>query len=185
MSTTIVQKEPPMERYSLRNSGTWAWASIALRDYQRPNNTGEVLHGGEILINSDFGNYAYSWGNLGSPLKQALCGMDRSYVIKKFTNDDSTEFDFDASLKAAKQDIRRSRKEHEITRAAAQEAMDDLPGQDDGQDQFIRRLWDMDLYKDGDPPTWCIRKRERPQITGFYEHVWIPFIAHLRTEIAQ
>jgi hypothetical protein len=182
MSTTVT-KEPPMERYSVRGE-YGAWATIALRDYQRPNNRDDMLNGGEILINSDFGNYAYSWGNMGSPLKQFLCRINRSYVIDKFTNGDDTEFDFDASLAAVKKDIRKQRKSHEITRAAAHEAMEALPSQDDGQDQFIRQLWEMELFTDGDPPTEFVRTRERPQITGFYEHIWTPFIAHLREEIA-
>jgi hypothetical protein len=182
MSTTV-QKEPPMERYSVHGDHG-VWATIALRDYQRPNNKDDMLNGGEILINSDYGNYAYSWGNMGSPLKAFLCRINRSYVIDKLTNGDDTEFDFDASLAAARKEIRRMRKTHEITRAAAQEAMEDLPSQDDGQDEFIRQVWQMDLFTDGDPPSFFVRTRERPQITGFYDHVWTPFIAHLRTELA-
>jgi hypothetical protein len=173
-----------MEHYSLRGDHS-VWATIAMRDYVRANNAGNELHGGEILINSDFGEYAYSWGNMGSPLKQFLCRIGRNYVIDKFTNGKDTEFDFGASLAAAKKEIRRMRKSGEITRTAAHDAMDDLPSDDTGQDNFIRRLWDNELFADGDPPTWLVCTRERPQITGFYEHVWTPFVEHLRAELAQ
>jgi hypothetical protein len=172
-----------MERYSVRGDHG-VWATIALRDYERPNNTGERLHGGEILINSDFGEYAYSWGNMGSPLKQFLCRIGRNYVIDKFTNGRDTEFDFDASLAAVKKEIRSMRREREITRAEARDAMDDLPSEDEGKDQFLRELWNMDLFTDGDPPFEFLLERERPQITGFYKHVWTPFVEHLRAELA-
>jgi hypothetical protein len=182
--TATVTKEPPMERYKIRDQhGQWA-ANIVLRDYERTNNAGDPLHGGEIMINSDYGAYAYSWGNMGSPLKDFLCRIGRNYIITKLTNGKDTEFDFDTSLKAVKKEIRRMRKKHEITRAEAQCAMEDLPSDDEGQDQFIRRLWDMDLFKDWDPPTEFVRKRERAEITGFYTHVWIPFTEHLKTELA-
>ena len=173
-----------MERYDVHTErGEWA-ATIALREWVRPNNRNDELHGGEILINSDYGTYAYSWGNMGSPLKEFLCRIGRDYIITKLTNGNDTEFDFDASIKAVKKEIRRMRKKHEITRAEAQEAMEDLPGDDEGQDQFIRRLWDHELFKDGDPPTEFVCERECPQITGFYKYVWIPFTDHLRTELA-
>lgn len=172
-----------MERYDVHTEHSeWA-ATIALRDWVRPNNVGNVLHGGEILINSDYGTYAYSWGNMGSPLKDFLCRIGRDYIIDKLTNGNDTEFDFDASLTAVKKEIRRMRKKHEITRAEAHEAMDELPSEDEGRDQFIRRLWDMDLFKDGDPPTEFVKELECPQITGFYKNVWIPFTEHLKTEL--
>lgn len=181
--TTTVQKETPMERYSVRGAHG-VWATIALRDYERPNNVGDMLHGGEILINSDFGEYAYSWGNMGSPLKQFLCRIGRDYVIDKFTNGKDQEFDFDASIAAAKKEIERMRADCEITNTAAREATDDLPTDNVSQDDFIRRVWDLELFANGDPPSWLVCTRECPQITGFYKYVWTPFVEHLRTEIA-
>lgn len=182
--TATVTKQPPMERYEIIDEhGQWA-ANIALREWQRPNNRDDLLHGGEIMINSDYGAYAYSWGNMGSPLKQFLCRIGRDYVIDKFTNGRDTEFDFDASLVAAKKEILRMSEDCEITSAEAQEAMEDLPGENEGQDQFIRRLWHMELFTDGDPPTEFVKEREIPQITGFYKYVRIPFTDHLRTELA-
>ncbi|HEX7906722.1 MAG TPA: hypothetical protein VF534_01335 [Paraburkholderia sp.] len=174
-----------MERYDVHAArGEWA-ATIALREWVRPNNRGNELHGGEILINSDWGGpYAYSWGNMGSPLKQFLCQISRDYIITKLTNGNDTEFDFDASLAAVKKEILRMRKERELSHFQARMAMDDIPSEDEGQDQFIRRLWDMEAFRNGDPPTEFVKERECPQITGFYKNVWIPFTDHLRTELA-
>jgi hypothetical protein len=181
---TTVTKQPPMERYEIHDEhGHWA-GNICLRDYQRTGNDGKTLHGGEIMINSDYGAYANSWGNMGSPLKQFLCQIGRDYALNKLCDGKTEEFDFDASIKAVKKEIWRMRKDCEITRDDVREAMGELPCDDEGQDQFIRRIWDMDLFKDGDYPTYLVVERERPQITGFYKNVWIPFTNHLRTEIA-
>lgn len=175
-----------MERYDVHTErGEWA-ATIALREWARPNNRGDELHGGEILISSDWGGpYTYAWGNMGSPLKAFLCRVGRDYIIDKLTNGNDTEFDFDASIAAVTKDICRMRRKRELTQDEAREAMNDLPSQNEGNDQFIRQLWQMEIFKHGDPPTEYVLARECPQITGFYKHVWIPFTNHLRTEIAQ
>jgi hypothetical protein len=180
--STIVTKEPPMERYRLRDAATWAWATIALRDYQRSANDATILHGGEILINSDFGNYAYSWGNMGCPLKQFLCGLDRGYIIDKLANGREYEFDFDGSVVLVKKEIIKQRREHDLDTIDARLAWEEIPTDRCSQDMFIHRLFDCKPL--GREP-WCFTTtREKPRFTAFHKHVWLPFIEHLRAEIS-
>ncbi|MEX3764423.1 hypothetical protein [Paraburkholderia phenoliruptrix] len=180
-----VTKQPPMETYQVRDEhGYWA-ATIAIRAWECPRDerTG-TLHAGEIIINSDYGTFATSWGNMGAPLKQFLCKINRGYLLNRLTEGKTEEFDIDASMTALKRDILKLRRDREITSEEARDAMDDLPDEDSTEEMYSRHIWNMDLYREGDPPYHLVKKRERPLIVHFYPNVWLPFIEHLKTELS-
>jgi hypothetical protein len=178
--TTTITKEPPMERYSLRGEHG-CWATIALRGWERPSTSG-IMHGGEILINSDYGNYAYSWGNMGSTLKWFLVSIDRGYLLDKLAGLSLYEFDFDASVARVRREIIRERRDRSIDAEEAREAWHQIPCEDCGKDLFINALFGCEPL--GDEPWHFVEQRERPALVGFYDHVWMPFVEHLRAEIA-
>ncbi|MBJ9658822.1 hypothetical protein I5588_30335 [Burkholderia multivorans] len=179
--TTQVTKEPPMERYSLRGDHG-VWATIALREWETTREHGGVHHCGEILINSDYGNYAYSWGNMGAPIKQFLAHIGRDYLLDKLAGLSRFEFDFDASVAAVKREILQQRRDGSLDRDEAREAWNDIPADNQGKDLFIHELFRIDSL--GEEPWHFVEDRERPCLAGFWTHVWVPFAQHLHAELA-
>ncbi|KVO11762.1 hypothetical protein [Burkholderia ubonensis] len=179
--TTQVTKEQPIERYSLRGDHG-VWATIALRGWEATSASGDVHHCGEILINSDYGNYAYAWGSMGCPLKQFLIEIDRGYLLNKLAGLSLYEFDFDASVERVKREILQQRRDGSLDRDEAREAWNDIPSDNQGKDLFINELFRIDCL--GEEPWHFAKERERPELGGFYKHVWTPFTEHLRAELA-
>ncbi|WP_186066010.1 hypothetical protein [Burkholderia gladioli] len=180
MATTVT-KEEPMERYRLSGGDNWAWATIALRSWERPTDGG-FYYCGEILINSDYGNYAQCWGNMGSPLKKFLVSIGRDYLLDKLAPHSRFEFDFEGSVANVKRDIIESRRSGDLTNGQARYAWNEIPEENQGKDLFVSRLLDIPCL--GDEPWHLLESRECPQITGFYTHIWLPFVEALRAELA-
>lgn len=73
------------EVYHLREAGKQkTWADIYIHQ------TGEKS--GAILIRSDFGEWSYYWGAMGSPLKKFLTGLNDSYFTGKLMH--GRQYDF-------------------------------------------------------------------------------------------
>ena len=58
-----------------RNRFGWGWAVATIREWPR---------GGQIDIQSDFGNYGNTWTAVGDrSLREFLCGLDFDYFMNK------------------------------------------------------------------------------------------------------
>ena len=176
---TTITKEPPMERYSIRGAGG-LWATIAIRGWERQG-AGEMLQGGEILINSDYGNFASQWGNLGMPMKQFLATVGRDYLLRNLAGLSLYEFDFDASVARVKREVIRDRKDGALDHDEARNAWNAIPAENRGKDLFIHELLTCDAF--GDEPWHFCEDRERPALVHFYADVWLPFAEHLASEL--
>jgi hypothetical protein len=180
--STKVSKEAPMERYSLSNDHCM-WATIALRDWTRTSGDGRVSYCGEIMIHSDYGDYAYSWGSMGSPLKEFLVKINRGYVLNKLSGGETERFDFDKTIEGIKKEVIAERKSGCLDKDEAREIWDEVPTEDRGKDLFVDEMMGCSSEFLNQEPWHHIATSEIPQLAGLWDHLWVPFVAHLRGEL--
>lgn len=181
--TATVTKQPPMERYDVHTArGEWA-ATIALRGWEREGNSGP-LHAGEIMINSDYGTYSASWGNMGSPIKRFLTQIDRGYILNRLAEGSVDRFDFDKTIDGIRKRLLEERRKRWMDHDEARAIWDEIPSDEGSEDILIMRLMDCDSEFLNTEPWQYMEHSEKPMLTGFHREVWIPFTDHLRTELA-
>ncbi|BAO88955.1 hypothetical protein [Caballeronia cordobensis] len=181
---TKVTKEAPMERYSLSNEHCM-WATIALRDWTRESGDGRVSYCGEIMIHSDYGDYAYSWGSMGHPLKEFLTSINRGYVLNKLSGGETERFDFDRTIEGVKKSVIEERRKRWFDKDEAREIWDEIPTEDLGKDMFVHEMMSCRSEFLNQEPWHHIETSEIPQLAGMWDYLWVPFVEHLRTEITQ
>lgn len=180
--------------YDVRASDEWA--TIVVRDWQRPNRNGGVAwFCGEILIHSSFGSWANSWDACGRPFHEFFLGCDMHYFMGKCTSGNLKIYDGEATLKALRArvlDWRRSGRlshdeaEHlwdgiEISastirddeRAMIDEMFDLAKGKGPAVNTFLSEPWELSLHK------------VNPQIEGFWKVIWPEFCSAIREELAE
>lgn len=155
----------------------WGWATATIREWRE---------GGQIDVQSDFGNYAYSWGAIGDrTLREFLCGLDFDYFMNK-AGRGYCVFDEEATVRAIKAEIFDQLKHGCIDRVTAHEWRDELDdiGDCGSEHLFAERLmsheWFYKLY-DTYP---SIATRDCPQARAFWDGPWQALCAHWRAEIA-
>jgi len=129
---------------------------------------------------SDYGNYAFFWGDAGECFRKFLAQLGPDYYLPKFGARE--EYDGKETLKAVKRAIREQRRVHEILREGAREEWDLLDAHSDldERDNFILWLEETKLPEAYGYAQSSISGEAR----GFAEHVWPAFAAMLRTELA-
>lgn len=166
--------------YTVRMRGPrrhWGWATATIREWPR---------GGQIDVQSDFGNYAYAWGSIGNmPLRKFLTELDFDYFMNKSAKGYRV-FDEDASRRRIKAEIFDSLRRGDIDRATAHEWRDELDDIDCcGSEQvfadrvmacdFFYKLWD-------DYPSLVMR--DSAQARAFWDGPWKALCGHWKAEIA-
>ena len=159
-----------------RVRGGWGWAVATIREWPR---------GGQIDVQSDFGNYGYTWTAIGDgTLREFLCGLDFDYFMNKAAGAYRT-FDECATIRRIKADIFEKREWGDIDRETAHEWRDDLDEcRDTGSEHlFAERLmscdWFYRLYDDYPG----IVMRDSPQARAFWDGPWQAFCTHWRMEV--
>ncbi|SAK98475.1 hypothetical protein AWB80_07530 [Caballeronia pedi] len=182
--TTTVSKLPPMETYYVSGPDC-AWATIAIRGWSDTAEDERVLHRGEILINSDFGNFAHRWNHMGMPIKDFLVKIGRNYLLDKLAPGDVVEFDFDASLDSVRRHIIKQRRAGVLDHDDARSAWNDVPTNHSSKEIFTYLLTEGEYFRciDFDTIEGMLVERENVQLVGFYDAIWIHFVEQLRTEI--
>lgn len=166
--------------YKVRARGRrhgWGWAVATIREWPR---------GGQLDVQSDFGNYAYSWSAVGDrTLREFLCGLSFDYFMNKAAGG-YREFDEEKTIRTIKADIFQAVKEGRIDRETAHEWRDELEmcGETGSEHLFAERLmtheWVSSLY-DSYP---TIETRDSPQARAFWDGPWAALCAHWRSETA-
>lgn len=159
---------------SVRRHGGWAIATI--REWPK---------GGQIDVQSDFGNYAYAWGAIGErTLREFLCGLGFDYFMNKAAHNWRV-FDEAATVRSIKAYIFEQVKDGSIDRATAHEWRDELDeiGHTGSEHLFAERLmahdWMWKLYDDYP----SIIMRDSPQAQAFWDGPWRALCDHWRAEI--
>ena len=156
----------------------WGWAVATIREWPK---------GGQIDVQSDFGNFAYGWSSIGDKtLREFLCGLSMDYFMNKASPKDTRIFDEEATIRGVKKDIF-ERIGYRWTREEAHEARDDLDqmGGTNDEHAFAERLMQQDWYHkvyDGDYPDICMHRNG--QHVSFWEGPWQALRDHWKAEVA-
>jgi hypothetical protein len=111
--TATVYKVRPDGRH-----GSWAVATIR-----------EWPQGGSLDVQSDEGNFSYSWTSIGPDrFTDFLRSLEYDYFMGKAHPGSGRRFDFEASVKDLRHRIREARREGRITKEVAREHTDLLKG---------------------------------------------------------
>lgn len=163
--------EEPSVTYKIRDLGQFGWADITIREWPG---------GGSFDCQSDYGNYAYQWGAIGSrTFKQFLCSLDKDYFLKKTRPKDYRVFDSDLTCQNIRRDIIEKRKEREFTKEEARECWnecEDLENQSNRNiDAFYYWFETTNLGEKlycGDYSSVPIQKIYNPMCDAFWERIW-------------
>lgn len=162
--------EEPSITYRIRGLGHFGWADITIREWEG---------GGSFDCQSDYGNYAYQWGAIGSrTFKQFLCSLDKDYFLKKTRPKDYLEFDASATCKAIRQDIIERRRNGYVTKEKARECWYDVQCLDDytiRESDFFYKLETTvigEVLYSHDFSAIPTHKRYNPECDAFWEKVW-------------
>jgi hypothetical protein len=153
----------------------WGWAIATIREWPG---------GGQLDVQSDFGNYAYAWSAIGDrSLRQFLCGLSFDYFMNKAAQG-SRVFDEEATVRSIKAEIFDRHATGMIDRATAHEWRDDLDdiGHIGCEHVFAERVQALDwFYQLYDYPPSVVM-RESGQARAFWEGPWQALRAHWRQE---
>jgi hypothetical protein len=165
------------EVYELRNGFEWGHIAII--------QTGPESV--DVVINSDYGSYAYFWTHCGKDPKKFLCKIDMHYAMNKFTNGKMYEPDPDKYSDQIKRTIINLRRDGDLNEQDARDAWDELleivEEYHKGDILFHKLVysdWFEKVFKDYDGLPNA--KRIKSEVSGFWEKIWIPFIDELKNE---
>lgn len=171
--------------YRVRNGHEWA--TIAIQGW-RSGEGDHVREGGEILVNSTFGQWATSWGHMGSPIRKFLLRINDDYLMQRFLGVEADVFDGEATLLAWKRELARARRARELTADQFQQIWDDTSFDPAGNaDVFWHRVLaaqPSDCHSSLFDEPWTLTiKRTNPQAVGFFREIWPEFREQLQSEL--
>ena len=173
------------------------WATIVLFGWQATGNDGTPRECGEILINSGFGQWAYSWGHLGVPFKRFLLKAERDYIATKFMAADAYKFDGQLTVRELRLRLLRWRKEGRLNKDEARQLWDYIEQNEfeleSSMHDFVGAMQQADTELISTKAV--IRFLQEPwehivtsldiQFAGFWREVWPVFLDQLRSEIEE
>ncbi len=167
-----VKRNPKTRFYQVRVAKGTEWARIWITD------------DGCISIVSDYGNFGYWFGSPGCEFRKFLTGCDDYYLSNKF-RDGETEFDEQATRRAARDLVLRNRRDGSLTKEQAHDEWERVCAVDWG-DEYQRSRWYFEETKLADYGACEILKYRTPmQVQMFVKHLWPLFIAELKAELRE
>ena len=162
-------KTPVTRFYSIPRVENWsAWARIWITD------------DGCFTTISDHGNYGYWWGSPGCEFRKFLCGIDDDYLSRKLAGGER-ELDEKATIRSVKERILRCRRDSYLSKEEARREWC-LMKETDWDGEYSRVQWyDATVLSDA---AEVLRYRIPMQVQMFVKHLWPPFVAELRRELA-
>jgi hypothetical protein len=166
------------ETYTLRGEQS-LWAKINLEYGEKSVN---------VMINSDYGSYAYYWGSTGENPKSFLCNISKHYTMLKFAGENIYEADWEKRLERIYKEIEYKLKEKEITKEEAiiakKEAKkiinygtsEDIYFKEMMENEYLEKIfYDFEIIPED--------IKIKSTVDMFWENIWIPFINELKKEI--
>jgi len=140
------------------------------------------LDGNTLLIHSDFGAYAFSWGRPGKEIRRFLIGCETDYVASKLVPSFwRRPVDPEATIRCVRQSLLERRREGAITREFAREEWDRAA---DIEDEIsLYRWWEETKLENA---SFLIESIEiPPALSGMFKWIWPTFIEQLKAELAE
>ena len=160
------------------------WANITVRPFKN-----KKYFGVEINIKSDYGDYQYTWGSMGSDYVDFLSNVDYSYFMGKMRSNRGGGYRFSSerSEKLIREKIKRYRREGNITAPKAREFWDALEYVEfNSKEGFFYTLMETrELFEElygSDPIAIDTADEYDPQCRGFWENIWPIFLDILKNE---
>ncbi len=162
-------------------SGWNTWGNISLEFGRESVN---------VMINSDFGHYAYNWTHTGPDPYDFLCRINRDYAMNKLSDGKLYEPDVEKFGDQVKKSILELRYDRSITKEQARDAWDDLipiTTEYNDANAIWTKLIDSDWFNTifGDYENLPSAQRVRPEIEQFWKYIWLPFVDHLKEQRAK
>lgn len=166
--------------YTVRARKTYGgWAVATVREWDE---------GGSLDVQSDYGNFAYSWGRIGQRgMLKFLTKISFEYFMNKARADNGRgrRFDFDKTIADIKQSLIELRRDGSLDKQQLRERVEDLDGLEhtDNAELFCERLmsrcdWAYEWADYQDPCSYV----DDPQCRAFWEGPWQALCAHWRAE---
>lgn len=167
--------------YKIRHDNSCIWGDITV-EFGKTS--------AQLMINSDYGSYAYNWFSTGENPKQFLCRLNMPYAMEKLSDYKLYEPDTQKYSGEIKKKIIEGRREDYLTKEQARESWDDMLGiLDDypGGDLLFHGLIEHKHFGDvfGDYEALPSATRVKPKHEHFWNNIWIPFVEELMREMAK
>lgn len=145
---------------------TRGWANAAVRSWPK---------GGSIDIQSDYGNYATFWVDIGGgPFVQFLCDVEYDYFMRRVLGGSYRIFHAGDTREAILDRILEARRHAYLSKEKARDLFDEARRYEThlqmSEDALGRQMSErMVRFLDFEPP-WCTR--DNPQTRGFWDRIW-------------
>ena len=188
-----VTRDTTGDVYRIR--ATHEWATIVVFGWQATGNDGTPRECGEVLVNSSFGQWAYSWGHMGVSVKRFLIGAERGYMAGKFMAADAYKLDGPLSVRELRARIIAWRKCDDFTKIEARTAWDYLEEREveleANTHDFVGAMQQAEtelvmsrgLRRFFQEPWEHLQTSLDIQFQGFWREIWPVFVAALRREL--
>lgn len=157
----------------------YAWATVFIREWKG---------GGQVAIQSDYGDFSYLWGSIGDKtLREFMCGLDYHYFMKKTRKDTGGhKFCADTTMDNMRENILEARKEHGISKQEARELFDEVSALSDysTEECFYTAYYHNETLYDffhSEPPK---RTMKDPACRMFWDEIWSRLVPVWRDELA-
>lgn len=167
----VTKKNIP--QYTLRGNGTWGVIAIDC--------VGESVR---VMINSDYGDWAYFWSHCGYEPRKFLRNMNMEYAMGKFMGRDLYVKDEEAREVQLKKLVIELRTEGYISKDDARDCWNYfLPNDEDDLATTVYESDYFDLLCSCDPDMLPSATKVDPLAENFWNDIWKPFIAELENEL--
>lgn len=143
---------------------------------------------GLFVAHGSYGTFANCWPPRGrsGTLHEFLARLGFDYFMNKARPDDFQRFNFDATMKAVREDILRSRRAGDITKQQAADAWYDLDMMDEttSLDAFTAALSSDVTDALGEAWWECIQRGPSPECTEFWRVIWPAFLAKVQPSLS-
>lgn len=164
------------ETYTIRRENSSDWAIITLNEQL-----------GSVDIQSDYGDYSHIWAARGPmSLKKFICEIDFHYAMKKWIGRKS-ELQFKSTIINFKRQIIQYRKDCSLKSDESRAMWDSIKDLEycATADELYRQLEETELAEIW-PDFYEYFVYDYPvQAYLFWVYLWLPFIDHIKQEIAK
>ena len=176
----IVTKEM-IELYKVRNKEKHTWGDISVK-------FGECSV--QLMINSDYGHFAYNWFSTGPNPKEFLCRLSMDYTMNKLTSGDIYIFDMDKNLLETKKIIIEKRRNNMISKEIAKICYDEMLEffKESNDMNYVMNLITKHKYCDEIFDEWEFIPhftKIKSNIINFWNDIWILFIKKIQEELKE
>ena len=146
------------------------WADITIEEWKE---------GGSFKCVSDYGNYSYIWGSIGTEtLRGFLCQLNYDYFMGKTHPSLGEQFSIRKSITACRENIIEARRDCDITRAQARvmwEYLEQLEDAGNNENLYFQLITDSDIFDTIYENDYCSipsHTEKHPQCAGFWRIIW-------------